>query len=58
MMIQVETIKKKSQIQFNNILLKLSLCNRSDTYLRAKWTVKVVGKGRDPAAQAADRSNK
>ena len=52
------TYNTNSQIKFKTTLLKSSLCDYSNAYIRARGIVKVIGKGATTAAIANDGNNK
>ena len=47
-----------SQIRFKTIMLKSSLCDYSDAYIRVKGKITITGAGDDAAARQADERNK
>ena len=45
------TYNINSQIKFKTIMLKSSLCDYSDAYIRVKGTIIIIGRGVDAAAR-------
>ena len=52
------TYNTNSQIKFKNSMLKLSLCDYSDSYILVSGTIAIDGAGADDAAKRLDKRNK